>query len=65
MPDGGAVQVLMQQADYQTARKYWHKLKQGLDNEGSQLVTKLMRDRINPVINLLMRSSNRRKSCLV
>ncbi len=33
------VQVLTQQADYQTARKYWNKLKQRLSKEGSQLVT--------------------------
>ena len=33
------VQVLTQQADYQTARKYWNKLKQRLNKEGSQLVT--------------------------
>jgi len=33
------VQVLTQQADYQTARKYWSKLKQRLAGEGSQLVT--------------------------
>ncbi len=33
------VQVLTQQADYQTARKYWNKLKQRLGEEGSQLVT--------------------------
>lgn len=33
------VQVLTQQADYQTARKYWNKLKQRLLAEGSQLVT--------------------------
>jgi hypothetical protein len=33
------VQVLTQQADYQTARKYWNKLKERLGNEGSQLVT--------------------------
>jgi len=33
------VQVLTQQVDYQTARKYWNKLKQRLNNEGSQLVT--------------------------
>ncbi len=33
------VQVLTQQSDYQTARKYWNKLKQCLGNEGSQLVT--------------------------
>ncbi len=33
------MQVLTQQADYQTARKYWNKLKQRLDKEGSQSVT--------------------------
>jgi hypothetical protein len=33
------VQALTQQADYQTARKYWNKLKERLDKEGSQLVT--------------------------
>lgn len=33
------VQVLTQQPDYQTARKYWNKLKGRLNKEGSQLVT--------------------------
>jgi len=33
------VQVLTQQIDYQTARKYWNKLKQRLAKEGSQSVT--------------------------
>ncbi len=33
------VQVLTQQADYQTARKYWNQLKRRLANEGGQLVT--------------------------
>ena len=33
------VQVLTQQADYQTARKYWNKLKERLDKEGSESVT--------------------------
>jgi len=33
------VQVLTQQTDYQTARKYWNKLKQRLAKEGSQSVT--------------------------
>lgn len=33
------VQVLTQQSDYQTARKYWNKLKERLSAEGSQLVT--------------------------
>ena len=34
------VQVLTQQTDYQTARKYWNKLKERLSKEGSELVTK-------------------------
>ena len=33
------IQVLIQQPDYQTARKYWNKLKERLQKEGSQLVT--------------------------
>ncbi|MCX7045998.1 MAG: BRO family protein [Candidatus Sumerlaeota bacterium] len=33
------VQVLTQQPDFQTARKYWNKLKERLSKEGSQLVT--------------------------
>ncbi|MDI6746314.1 MAG: Bro-N domain-containing protein [Rhodocyclaceae bacterium] len=33
------VQALTQQPDYQTARKYWNKLKERLGKEGSQLVT--------------------------
>jgi hypothetical protein len=33
------IQVLTQQPDYQTARKYWNKLKERLGKEGSQLVT--------------------------
>ncbi|MFQ6759003.1 Bro-N domain-containing protein [Desulfovibrionaceae bacterium CB1MN] len=33
------IQVLIQQPDYQTARKYWNKLKERLGKEGSQLVT--------------------------
>jgi len=33
------VQVLTHQPDYQTARKYWNKLKERLGKEGSQLVT--------------------------
>ena len=30
------VQILTQQPDYQTARKYWNKLKERLGKEGSQ-----------------------------
>jgi DNA-damage-inducible protein D len=33
------MQVLTQQPDYQTARKYWNKLKQRLGKEGSESVT--------------------------
>lgn len=33
------VQVLTQQADYQTSRKYWNKLKERLRKEGSESVT--------------------------
>jgi predicted adenine nucleotide alpha hydrolase (AANH) superfamily ATPase len=31
--------VLIQQPDYQTARKYWNKLKERLKKEGSESVT--------------------------
>lgn len=37
------VQVLIQQTDYQTTRKYWNKLKQRLTKEGSQSVTNCYR----------------------
>ena len=33
------VAALIQQPDYQTARKYWNKLKERLQKEGSQSVT--------------------------
>ena len=33
------IQALIQQADYQTARKYWNKLKERLKNEGNESVT--------------------------
>jgi hypothetical protein len=33
------IQVLTQQPDFQTARKYWNKLKERLRKEGSQSVT--------------------------
>ncbi|MFA4955973.1 MAG: Bro-N domain-containing protein [Candidatus Methanoperedens sp.] len=33
------IQVLIQQPDYQTARKYWNKLKERLKKDGSQSVT--------------------------
>ena len=33
------VQVLTSQPDFQTARKYWNKLKSRLSKEGSELVT--------------------------
>lgn len=34
-----SIQVLIQQPDYKTARKYWNKLKERLKNEGSESVT--------------------------
>ena len=34
------IQALVQQADYQTARKYWNKLKERLKKEGNESVTK-------------------------
>ena len=37
------MQVLTQQADYQTARKYWNKLRERLDKKGSQSVTECHR----------------------
>ena len=33
------IQALIQQPDYQTARKYWNKLKERLNKEGSESVT--------------------------
>jgi DNA-damage-inducible protein D len=33
------IQILTQQPDFQTARKYWNKLKERLRKEGSQSVT--------------------------
>jgi DNA-damage-inducible protein D len=33
------ISVLLQQSDYQTARKYWNKLKERLKKEGSESVT--------------------------
>jgi hypothetical protein len=33
------VQALIQQPNYQTARKYWNKLKERLKNEGNESVT--------------------------
>lgn len=33
------IQALTQQSDFQTARKYWNKLKERLGKEGSQSVT--------------------------
>ena len=41
------VQILTQQPDFQTARKYWNKLKEQLGKEGSQLVTNCHRLRLN------------------
>jgi len=50
------IQVLIQQPDYQTARKYWNKLKERLKKEGSQSVTNCHRLKLvtvdSSVINL-------------
>jgi len=48
------IQVLTQQADFQTARKYWNKLKERLGKEGSQSVTNCHR--------LKLCASNRRRN---
>jgi len=40
------IQVLTQQPDFQTARKYWNKLKERLGKEGSQVVTSCHRLKI-------------------
>src|ERR1035437_9929847 len=37
------VRALLQQPDFQTARKYWNKLKERLNREGSESVTKCHR----------------------
>jgi hypothetical protein len=37
------IQVLLQQSDYQTLRKYWNKLKERLKKEGNESVTKCHR----------------------
>ncbi len=37
------IKVLIQQSDFQTARKYWNKLNQRLKEEGSEVVTKCHR----------------------
>ena len=42
------MQVLTQQADYQTARKYWNKLKERLAKEGNQSVTNCHRLKLPP-----------------
>ena len=41
------IQVLIQQPNYQTARKYWNKLKERLRKEGSKLVTNCHRLKLN------------------
>ncbi len=45
------VQVLTQQVDYQTARKYWNKLKQRLNEEGGQLVTNCHRLKLTAAVS--------------
>jgi hypothetical protein len=41
------IQVLIQQPNYQTARKYWNKLKERLKKEGSKSVTNCHRLKLN------------------
>jgi hypothetical protein len=41
------IQVLTQQPNFQTARKYWNKLKERLGKEGSQLVTNCHRFKLS------------------
>ena len=41
------VQVLTDSTDYQTARKYWNKLKQRLTEEGNQTVTNCHQLKLN------------------
>ena len=43
------IQVLLQQPDFQTARKYWNKLKERLRKEGSESVTNC--HRLKPMVN--------------
>ena len=44
------VQVLIQQSDFQTARKYWNKLKTRLNTEGSESVTKCHRLKLQAAV---------------
>jgi len=48
------IQVLTEQADFKTARKYWNKLKERLGKEGSQLVTNCHRLKL-PAVDGRMR----------
>jgi hypothetical protein len=43
------IQALIQQPDFQTARKYWNKLKERLKKEGSESVTKYNRLKLEAV----------------
>ncbi|MBW6486074.1 MAG: hypothetical protein K0B01_08020 [Syntrophobacterales bacterium] len=43
------IQVSIKQADYQTVRKYWNKLKERLKKEGSESVIKCHRLKLKTV----------------
>jgi hypothetical protein len=43
------IQVLTQQLDYQTARKYWNKLKERLSKEGNESMTNCHRLKLSAV----------------
>ncbi len=45
------IQVLTHRADYQTARKYWNRLKERLGKEGSQSVTDCHRLKLSAADN--------------
>lgn len=44
------IAALLEQPDYQTARKYWNKLKERLKKEGSQSVTNCHRLKLTDAI---------------
>ncbi|MEW6088306.1 MAG: hypothetical protein AB1498_08380 [bacterium] len=51
------IQVLIQQSDYQTARKYWNKLKERLKKEGSESVTNCHRLKSRILIYICINNS--------
>ena len=49
------IRALLQQPDFQAARKYWNKLKERLGKEGSQLVTNCHRLKFSLLTECLKR----------